>query len=74
MLWEDGDAVGPCYCSLRGLQIPFSPFVKPRLGTGALESGKDFSVQNLKLTSIMVMKMVVTIMIMMAMIMLVVVP
>ena len=45
-----------------------------RLGTGALESGKDFSVQNLKLTSIMVMKMVVTIMIMMAMIMLVVIP
>ena len=72
MLWEDGDAVGPCYCSLRGLQILFSPFVKPRLGTGALESGKDFSVQNMKLTRIMVMKMVVTIM--MAMIMLVVVP
>lgn len=62
----------PCYCSLRGLQILFSPFVEPRLGTGALESGKDFSVQNMKLTRIMVMKMVVTIM--MAMIMLVVVP
>ena len=66
MLWA------PCSCSLKGLQILFSPFIEPRLGTGARESGKDFSVQNMKLTRIMVMKMVVTIM--MAMILLVVVP
>ena len=52
----------PCYCSLRGLQILFSPFIEPRLGTGALESGKDFSEQNMKLTRIMVMKMVMLVM------------
>ena len=46
----------------------------PRLGTGALESGKDFPVQNMKLMRIMVMKVVETIMIMMAMIKLVVIP
>jgi len=33
-----------------------------RLGTGALESGKDFSEQNTKLTRIMVMKMVMLVM------------
>ena len=33
-----------------------------RLGTGALESGKDFSEQNMKLTRIMVMKMVMLVM------------
>ena len=33
-----------------------------RLGTGALESGKDFSEQNMKWTRIMVMKMVMLVM------------
>ena len=32
------------------------------LGTGALESGKDVSEQNMKLTRIMVMKMVMLVM------------